>query len=317
MANSAAPATLSKRNTVWKHYINFLKITKIGVEPIEPSQLTVCLFLIYLFKRGLTYGTVKSYLFSLTSELKLRGGKDILQPFDSWFIRSTLKHYQLTLGNAQIQYRKPITVDIVKKLFLAADLSCYNTRVYITMIVIGVFGLLRIGELCSTKINGTQKFIRNMDVNCHGNVATIRLYGTKTDLDKKGITKYFGDTKRIKPNPFRLIFMLKSIKKSEVKGSDPFFALDNGKPISRTMLVAFMQQRLKILFPNIPIKEWSGISLRKGGATSAMRAGVHSEIIQNMGGWKSDAYKGYIDTTQADVTQAQIQVALSTTMLTD
>jgi hypothetical protein len=39
-----------------------------------------------------------------------------------------------------------------------------------------------------------------------------------------------------------------------------------------------------------------------------MRAGVHSEVIQKMGGWKSDAYRGYIDHAQVDVTNAQVRI---------
>ena len=113
------------------------------------------------------------------------GGQDILQPFNSWFIRSTLKHYHLKLGNAPIQYRRPLTIDIVKVLFDATDLSVFNNRVYITMITVGVYGLLRIGELCPGSPSA-QKYIRNTDVRCIGKVATIRLYGTKTGLDKLG-----------------------------------------------------------------------------------------------------------------------------------
>jgi integrase len=249
MAGSGAPATLSKRNTAWNHYVNFLKIMKNKGDPICPTQLTVCLFIIYLFRRKLTYGTVRSYLFSLTSEIKIRGGRDILQPFDSWFIRSTLKHYQLKLGNAPIHYRRPLTIDIVKKLLDATDLTVFNNRVYITMIVVGVYGLFRIGELCGAGDKGTHIGIKNKDVTCRGKVAIIMLYGTKTDLNKVGVTKYFSDTGKVTPNPFRLIYMLKSLKKASAKKDDPFFTLKDGKTVSRVMLVKWMKQKLLGCFP--------------------------------------------------------------------
>lgn len=278
-------------------------------EPIYPSQLVICLFLIFLFNLGLTFGTVRGYLFSLASEIKTRGGRDFLLPFDSWFIRATLKHYRRKLGNAPIRYKRPLTVDILYKLINNLDLSDYNTRVYATMAVIGVYGLLRIGELCCSVVNGSEKYIRNKDVSCEGGVAIIKLYGTKTDFDKKGITKYFSNLKGFFPNPFKMIFILKSIKCGSVKDSDPFFVTKDGKAITRSMFVKFLQTSLKDLFPNINIKEWTGISLRKGGATSAMRAGISGEVIQKLGGWSTDVYKGYLDHSLIDVSMAQQKLA--------
>ena len=98
------------------------------------------------------------------------------------FIRSTLKHYQLKLGNAPIHYRRPLTIDMVKRLFESTDLTMFNNRVFMTMIVVGVYGLFRIGELCAAGSKGTQAYIKNQDVTCKGKVAVIKLYGTKTDL---------------------------------------------------------------------------------------------------------------------------------------
>jgi hypothetical protein len=74
-----------------------------------------------------------------------------------------------------------------------------------------------------------------------------------------------------------MIFILKSLKPKEARDSDVFFMTAEKKPVTRTMFVDFIQTKLKVIFPNIDIKEWNGISLRKGGATSAMRAGIKSE----------------------------------------
>jgi len=62
---------------------------------------------------------------------------------------------------------------------------------------------------------------------------------------------------------------------------------------------------MKKIFPQIPEAEWNGISLRKGGATSAIRAGVADVTVQKMGSWKSDIYRTYVDHTATDVTNAQ------------
>jgi hypothetical protein len=147
-----------------------------------------------------------------------------------------------------------------------------------------------------------------------GGTAIINLYGTKTDNDKKGVTKFFCNLKGQFPNPFKMIFILKSIKRSSSGKTDAFFATADGKAITRPMFVKFLQEKLFMIFPNININEWNGISLRKGGATSAMRAGVRGEIIQTLGGWTTDIYKGYLDHSLVDVSKAQQQIA-ATTML--
>jgi len=82
--------------------------------------------------------------------------------------------------------------------------------------------------------------------------------------------------------------------------------------VDRNLLVNFLRSSLHNLFPDIDIKEWSGISLRKGGATSAVRTGVHPETIEKLGNWKSNAYKSYIDNSQKAIAQAQLKMATLT-----
>ena len=65
---------------------------------------------------------------------------------------------------------------------------------------------------------------------------------------------------------------------------------------------------MKIIFPDIPSSEWSGISLRKGGATTAMRAGVPGETIEALGHWTTDVYKRYISHNSSDFRSAQLKM---------
>jgi hypothetical protein len=87
---------------------------------------------------------------------------------------------------------------------------------------------------------------------------------------------------------------------------EPFFALGSGKAVSKFMLVRFLQVHMR---RQVSQGEWTGISLRKGGATSALRAGVSREVIQKLGNWVSDIYKGYIDHSVVDVYGAQSLMA--------
>ena len=77
-------------------------------------------------------------------------------------IHATMKHFRLSLGNAPIRYRRPLTVEL--KLLESIDWSDFNNRVFATMLSVGVYCLMRIGEVCSTKVRKVTKFIRNKDI---------------------------------------------------------------------------------------------------------------------------------------------------------
>ena len=75
------------------------------------------------------------------------------------------------------------------------------------------------------------------------------------------------------------------------------------------MLVKFLQDALRPIYPHVPCNEWSGISLRKGGATSALKGGVVGETIEHLGHWKSTVYKKYISHDVSDIKAAQRKMA--------
>lgn len=105
LASSCAQSTLKKRTTCWRHWLRFLAESGYSIHPIRPNELHVCLWIMWLFRRKLTYITVRSYLYSLAAEMKFRGGNDIINEDHSWFIHCTMKHFKLRLGTAPLVYR--------------------------------------------------------------------------------------------------------------------------------------------------------------------------------------------------------------------
>lgn len=307
MAQCCAPSTMGKRATVWRHWMKFVHESNYTVPLIRPTELHICLWLVWLFKKQLAFSTVQSYLYSLASEIRLRGGRNILHEDFNWFVHSTLKYYQRSKGNITLIYRRPLTVDLLNKLLGTLDFSDYDTRVYGTMLTVGVYCLLRIGELCVLD-RQMDKVIRNVDLAFKSGFIELTLWNTKTDKDKKGVKKWLVRTDA-KFCPYELVQKLKVIKLHSVEPREPFFVLKNGKAVTKYLLVKFLQQHMVKMFPTTSPKEWSGISLRKGGATSALRAGISGEVIQKMGNWRSTAYKSYIDHSMIDVSTAQRQMA--------
>jgi len=186
MASSCAPSTSAKRVTSWRHWMRFLRESNYSIPPIRPSEIHICLWIVWLFKKKLAYLTVRTYLYALAAEIKYRGGRDILKKDFNWFIHSTMRHYQRSLGSAPIVYRRPLTVDILNVLLQSLNLSVYENRLYATMLSVGVYCLMRIGEICYSTSGSVDKFIRtkisNLDL-----IQLRSLYGTqRLMLIKKG-----------------------------------------------------------------------------------------------------------------------------------
>ena len=57
------------------------------------------------------------------------------------------------------------------------------------MLFVGVYGLMRIGEICYKKDGGKERYIRNADVVTTRAHINITLRNTKTDTKQRGVTK--------------------------------------------------------------------------------------------------------------------------------
>lgn len=300
--SASAESTNSKRRTSWRHWMNYIRDCGNTVKPINPTELEVCLWLVYLHKKKLAHSTIKVYLYALSSEVKFRGGGQVVRPHVSWFIHTTLKAIQKKLVPSLIVYRRPLTVPLMEKLISSLDLTKHDELLLGAMVVIGVYGLFRVNELCYKKAGGVEKFIKNSDVKFQADRITFLIYRTKTDPIVK---KVIGSVPGARWDPCALLRAFKNIRRTSWQAESAIFTLESGKPVTRAILVKFMQTKLKVVFPKVDINEWNGISLRKGGATSAMRGGVPGEMVKCLGNWKSAVYERYIQYDDNDIISAQ------------
>lgn len=290
---------------MWKLWTSFVQGSSIHIHALAPSELQVCLWLVFLKMKGLSPITIRTYLYSLSSEIKLRGGPPFMVPKGAWFIHSTLKAITRTTPCKGPVFRRPITVPVLKVLLGALDFSSGDDLLYGAMVTVGVFGMFRINELCAVGRIASLKFIRNKDVSFHQGHAIIKLYNTKT---KKEVTKVLADVQGQVCNPCGLLWSF-IMAKGRKAPDGPLFISKKGRAVTRPMFVQFIRERLGKLFPSINPQEWNGASLRKGGATSALKAGVPGELIAQLGHWDSDVYKRYLHCSVSDFTKAQASYA--------
>jgi hypothetical protein len=74
--------------------------------------------------------------------------------------------------------------------------------------------------------------------------------------------------------------------------SDPLLTLPGGRPVTARQLQQALRTLLRAL--GYPAGEYSMHSFRRGGATTSAQAGTDYLHIQRHGGWRSDAFWGYI-----------------------
>ena len=91
-----------------------------------------------------------------------------------------------TVGEGQGTRRRALTVDMLPAFFSTIDTTAYDSLLMGTMVVVGVFGLFRVGEICYSSTN-KEGVIRIMDVKWSEAGMTIRLRSSKTDIGKAGI----------------------------------------------------------------------------------------------------------------------------------
>lgn len=263
----------------------------------------------FLKTKGLAPITIRTYLYSLSSEVKKRGGPPFITPKGSWFIHSTLKAIARVTPLRGPVFRRPITVPVLNRFLKALNFSTGDDLLFGVMATVGVFGMFRINELCAVGKIKAQKFIRNKDVSFGKGHAIIQIFNTKT---KGAVTKVLADVKGHQCNPCGLLWSFVMAKTSFKGDEEALFVTQKGKAVTRSMFVSFLRKKLAKVFPSINPQEWNGVSLRKGGATSAMKAGVHGDIIGKLGHWESDTYKRYIHCSIQDITQAQASYAALT-----
>lgn len=285
--------------------MKFRKEQELRGSAIKPSELDICLWLTYLYNRKLLPSTIKVYMYALSAEIQFRGGMSFIKPLESWFIRATIRAIEKKADPTKIVLRQPLTTDLLHKLAKSLNFSEGDNFLYITMLYVGVFGLFRINELCYTKKDKVGKFIKFKDIKFFKEHATISIFNTKTCPK---VTKIIGKAGDQKDDPFRMLYSFYNSKTSR-KPDAPIFATKSSIPVTRIMIVKFLQDNMPKICPGVDKKAWNGISLRKGGATSAIRAGVPGEIIQKLGSWKSLVYTRYIVAEEKDVIRAQAAFA--------
>ena len=288
-----------------------------GLQAYPVTIRSICTFASHLAMEGYALKTMKSYVAAVKFEDLERGDEGGQgKAFDARQLESIMKGFQrITRETGQVQHRKhAISFRNLKRLANLWDTDKLIDIRDRAAILLGFFGILRVSEYMYKKQRDESeiKDLQWRNVKFYKNGMTVRIGLAKTD--KTGAGQLIVVGRRTKENgrycPVRALKKwkreCKRQKKREWQRSDSIFlSIYESKQgqIVRTTKGKYARQtadsfrnRLRqglISVMGDAAKQYATHSLRSGGATEMMAAGVDPTKVKAMGRWRSEAYLEY------------------------
>lgn len=249
-----------------------------------------------------TPDTVTSYLKRINTAAVEKTGHNIKDQLNRIWIKRTFVAAARRLGHSGPSKRLPLTVDVLTKIRPEMDFSQHNDRALWAILCVGVFALARIGELIPG--TGSKLQVTRGAVTVRGDKGTLSLRGTKTDREMKGVQiLFFRNDSACCP----VTALLAYLATHQGRNHSPLFVDNQGRKISQSWVVV----RMRTLLNKIGLRgeDFSGISLRRGGAQTLVRLKANDKIVMCMGRWTSSCFNRYLTTEERDIESWQRQMA--------
>eukprot|EP00808_Paulinella_micropora_P000355 g41189.t1 len=281
----------------------------------EPDPALLILFMTYVIGQ-ISVGSLKVYLYGIRNFCLAHGQAD---PLRNYHVERCWRGIKRSKRKGK-DNRLTLTIDLLEKAAsfaveqLAGSLSPrakHDLIVLCTIMVWGVFGLFRIGELV---ISGPKRYARVLR-RSHCALAEdggetflrINLDGSKTDPFRGGVDVWLANLSCMMLSP---VFWFHRLESSALSvglnrgKAQPMFRWADGISVERTRFVADARTLLARTGVDDGTR-FNGISLRRGGAKSLKLAGASDIAIMRAGRWSSDCFRRYIETPRDEILQEQ------------
>lgn len=309
LAKALAPSTLRTYGAGQRRFMTFCNAA--GVSPLPVSEQSLCMFVAWLAKDGLTHQTIKSYLSAVRHfHILARYGDPFAgDPFP--ILQYVLRGIKRTPTQTARQPRLPITPQILRILKQRWQTTAANDSDYIMFwaaCCMGFFGFMRAGEFVLPHRSEFDPAVslcwEDVAVDSYHNPSMIQinLKQSKTDPFRKGISIYLGRT-NTELCPVAAILAYMAVRPP---GQGPFFLLKDGSYLIRDKLVAVIRRTLEEA--GLDTKGFTGHSFRIGAATTAASAGIEDSVIKMLGRWESSAYQRYLRTPRESLAAVSVRL---------
>ena len=275
---------------VWNSFNKFL----IRLNKPDNWEDRVLLFSAYLIQNGNQSSTVKSYVSAIKSVLK----DDGYTWNENAVILGSLTRACRVLNDI-VTNRFPIRIGLLELILFEVERlwdgqQPYLEILYKAMLILGYYGLLRIGEL--TKSNHVLK-AKDIHVGINKQKILILLHTSKTHNtgskpQEIKITSLNASARKRHFCPFQIMRQYMKVRGGYSSLSEQLFVFKSGVPLGPSHIHTILKKCLSNL--NINSNNYNVHSLRIGMASDMYKRGFTIEQIKQAGRWKSNAVYKYL-----------------------
>jgi hypothetical protein len=268
----------------------------------RPSEDELMIFAQFL-QRTVGPGAVNSTLAGVTAGFVERGMTSVVKDAYGAYLprlRRLIRGIKKLKG-AKKPKRLALTVDKLRRLITELRAACggsvYDATAYAAAFATGVYLLLRVGEMTSSKIreHNPEQQLNLGDVEIYPSLddpqwMVLRVKASKTDCFREGI-----DLKAFANGDSTCAVMLMAEWLKTRVGTDPsqpLFVLSDATFVTRDRLQRVLKKGIELA--GYDPTHWNTHSMRIGGASTLASQNWPAETIMLMGRWSSACYVQYL-----------------------
>lgn len=297
--DALASSTKSMYASFRKSFLQFCELA--GYCPVPTSSQMVCEYIAYLSER-LSYSSIRKYIGIIRILHEEVGLKDP-KVTDMYDVKLILLAVKKLLGDAVVR-KKPVDPDLLLKMYSCLALGCEADVIVWAITLLGFFGLLRVSNMLgiSGDSHDPLKFLSRQDFELVDSGFLITLRWAKNNQFRDRIVRI--------PIPYikgHVLCPVTAILRafnltSEVKNIAPAFHRHARDGSLLPVTYKWFSKRLLEVIGNCgqEKKLYGTHSLRRGGASWALKCGLNADVIRLLGDWKSNAYQCYLEVPLPD-----------------
>ena len=272
--------------------------------PIPTSEKTLLTFLAYMYKKGMSYGSMNVYLSAVRNLNILNGHK--VPELRSPKVKLALK--AIIEASAEPVKKLPITWSVLQQMWPVIE-SCQDTYLWQAVVSLAFFGGLRCAEYAPSASVAECPRIQNVSFSRNGDIMNFKV--------KKSKTRTHGFVCQLACSENKICATCCMVSYLSVRSSmykltknSYLFVNSKGQQIGSAQVNKFIKSIVKSI--GLDEKCFSAHSLRAGAASTAALAGFSEWEIKKLGGWKTAIYSDYIRNVQSHTLKFSKRLARAT-----
>ncbi|XP_053388406.1 uncharacterized protein LOC128551535 [Mercenaria mercenaria] len=291
VTSSLSQASQNTYNRALSIYKSFVQTNKHIPDAMPITTQNYLFFIAYCHEKKMAASSVSTYISALTYVHKLIGLQDFASNF---LVKKCLQGYNNCLKSPD--KRLPITIEMLHKLLESVDKVCTGLFMKVmlkAMYLLAFHACLRIGEFTSNK--GAPAIISYSDLtfkDFQNGLPTLMEVRISNFKHSKGRSVVIAITAKKENKLFCPVSNMWHYVSLRGPVDGPLFTFLDREPVTRSFFSTMLGRCL--IFCGYDNKVYKGHSFRIGAASAAASLGKSESFIQEMGRWKSTAFKKYI-----------------------